>query len=146
MTLSGSTLLTWAMRTYEWTGASSGGRFGNLYHHYLLRTLRDDDSNKKKNQKYKVPMGGFFSACGGVAAPHYLFELISWWGIGVCTRHFISFLFNIAAQMQSAATANLCVVVKSPTLKVSAPDVNVASHRSASSTSIPSETLVPLAR
>ena len=58
--------------------------------------MRDGDSNKKKNQKYKVPMGGFFSACGGVAAPHYLFELISWWGIGVCTRHFISFLFNIA--------------------------------------------------
>jgi hypothetical protein len=58
--------------------------------------LRDGDSGGGGDHKYKVPMGGLFSACGGVAAPHYLFELISWWGIGMCTRHFISFLFNMA--------------------------------------------------
>jgi very-long-chain enoyl-CoA reductase len=69
------------------------GQLGNLYHHYLLRTLR---SEGKDDTRYRVPMGGLFSACGGVAAPHYLFELVSWWGIGICTKHWISVVFNLA--------------------------------------------------
>ena len=55
------------------------GLLGNLYHHYLLATLR-----KPGEKAYKVPQGGLFSF---VAAPHYLFELIGWLGIHVCGGH-----------------------------------------------------------
>jgi len=55
------------------------GQAGNFYHHYLLATLR-----KPGDKGYKVPRGGLFES---VACPHYLFELLSWFGAAVCSQH-----------------------------------------------------------
>ena len=60
------------------------GLVGNLYHHYLLATLR-----KPGEKGYKVPRGGFFEL---VAAPHYFFELIGWAGITLMSQHSITAL------------------------------------------------------
>lgn len=67
------------------------GILGNLYHHYLLSTLRSK-SNKKgtttttttTTTRYVAPKGGLFEY---VAAPHYFFELIGWLGIAVVSGH-----------------------------------------------------------
>jgi very-long-chain enoyl-CoA reductase len=64
------------------------GVCGNFYHHYLLATLR-----KPGEKGYKLPVGGFFTY---VAAPHYLFELVGWFGVSLVTKHSISFLYFIA--------------------------------------------------
>jgi protein-S-isoprenylcysteine O-methyltransferase Ste14 len=60
------------------------GSLGNLYHHWLLSGLRSEskktDSSKKR---YIPPRGGLFSF---VAAPHYLFEVIAWLGIGLVAQ------------------------------------------------------------
>ena len=68
------------------------GQLGNLYHHYLLATLR---SKGRPIGKYSVPMGGLFSNLGGVACPHYLFELIGWYGIVIVTKHACILLFTM---------------------------------------------------
>ena len=68
------------------------GQVGNLYHHYLLATLRSGDIVMTR---YKVPTGGLFSNFGGAAAPHYLFELISWYGVVIVTKHINILLFAI---------------------------------------------------
>ena len=52
------------------------GELGNLYHHQILASLRGNNGDTK----YVPPSGGLFDL---VAAPHYLFELIAWWGIGI---------------------------------------------------------------
>lgn len=59
------------------------GSLGNLYHHYLLRRLRDNAEG------YVMPTGGFFDYA---AAPHYLFELIAWAGIAISSQHGNAFL------------------------------------------------------
>ena len=64
------------------------GIAGNFYHHYLLATLR-----KPGEKGYKVPAGGLFEL---LAAPHYLFELIGWFGVSLITKHSVSFLFFVA--------------------------------------------------
>ena len=61
---------------------------GNLYHHYLLATLR-----KPGEKGYKVPRGGFFEY---VAAPHYLFELMGWMGIVLMAQHAVTLLYFLA--------------------------------------------------
>ena len=58
------------------------GESGNLYHHWLLRRLRNasaasetgPSSDSSPKSTYKIPEGGLF---GLVNSPHYLFELIS---------------------------------------------------------------------
>ena len=82
------------------------GQIGNLYHHYILATLRKDDDVRDKGLKaYKIPSGGFFNL---VTMPHYLFELISWFGIALCSQQincylvFFSMLSYLAGR--SAAT------------------------------------------
>ena len=65
------------------------GSLGNFYHHWLLSTLR-----LPGDTSYKVPMGGLFSNLGGVAAPHYLFELVAWVGVSILTKHWVSVLFT----------------------------------------------------
>jgi 3-oxo-5-alpha-steroid 4-dehydrogenase len=60
------------------------GLAGNLYHHILLRNLRSSAGEKK----YVVPRGGLFEY---VACPHYLFEVVSWLGIGVYGRAVIGY-------------------------------------------------------
>lgn len=70
------------------------GQIGNLYHHYLLSTLRKDKINDVKDKEqilktYKVPTGGLFNY---VTMPHYFFELISWLGIALCAQQINVFL------------------------------------------------------
>ena len=62
------------------------GEVGNLYHHYLLRQLRTNKSNKntkKSSSRYIPPRGGLFRF---VAAPHYLFEIIAMVGIALTAQ------------------------------------------------------------
>ena len=70
------------------------GEFGNLYHHYILSTLRKDkpatsDSAVKKSDSfdikanYAVPTGGLFDY---VTMPHYFFELVAWLGIAFVSQ------------------------------------------------------------
>ena len=66
----------------------SVGLIGNFYHHWLLANLRQPGE-----KKYFVPQGGFFVY---VAAPHYFFELIGWFGVVLVTNHFISLLMFLA--------------------------------------------------
>ncbi|GMH96791.1 hypothetical protein TrVE_jg14064 [Triparma verrucosa] len=56
------------------------GAAGNFYHHVLLSNLR---KNKKEDDKYVMPSSGLFKYS---AAPHYLFELIGWLGIGLTSQ------------------------------------------------------------
>ncbi|XP_058216029.1 steroid 5-alpha-reductase DET2-like [Rhododendron vialii] len=49
------------------------GISGNFYHHYLLSKLRE-----KGDRGYKLPKGGLFNL---VLCPHYLFEILAFWGI-----------------------------------------------------------------
>lgn len=67
---------------------------GNLYHHYILSTLRKDepatsDGAAKKSDSfdikanYSVPSGGLFDY---VTMPHYFFELIAWLGIAFVSQ------------------------------------------------------------
>jgi hypothetical protein len=67
------------------------GSIGNLYHHYLLAQLRPSTTTNdtSSNKKYVAPKGGLFDY---VAAPHYLFELIAWLGIAVCSEQLTSYL------------------------------------------------------
>lgn len=62
------------------------GEVGNLYHHYILRQLRNNNNNSTKDVKrYIAPTGGLFQYA---AAPHYLFEIIAFLGIA-CTSQSI---------------------------------------------------------
>lgn len=67
------------------------GSIGNLYHHYLLAQLRPatKNNNTSSNKKYVAPNGGLFEY---VAAPHYLFELIAWLGIAICSEQLTAYL------------------------------------------------------
>lgn len=61
------------------------GQLGNLYHHWLLATLRPKApaEGEPVEKKYSVPQGGFFRF---VTMPHYFFELIAWAGIAVTAQ------------------------------------------------------------
>ncbi|KAJ7522220.1 hypothetical protein O6H91_18G002100 [Diphasiastrum complanatum] len=58
------------------------GICGNFYHHYLLANLRKDGQNA-----YMIPHGGLFEQ---VACPHYLFEIIDFWGIALLGQTMIA--------------------------------------------------------
>merc|ERR1712130_812956 len=66
------------------------GQYGNYYHHYLLRMgrLNMRKYKNKKNTKYVIPTGGFFEY---VFSPHYLFEIIAWFGLAIVSKHLIIF-------------------------------------------------------
>ena len=51
---------------------------GNFYHHFLLSKLRS-----KGEKQYKIPQDGLFSL---VICPHYLFEIIGFWGISCISQ------------------------------------------------------------
>ena len=55
------------------------GLFGNLYHHWLLANLREPGETG-----YKLPTGGLFP---WVACPHYLLELVGWYGYALVFHH-----------------------------------------------------------
>jgi protein-S-isoprenylcysteine O-methyltransferase Ste14 len=65
------------------------GQVGNGYHHYVLSTLRTTGNAVDQTKRYVAPRGGFFRY---VAAPHYLFELVSWLGIALCAQEVNAFL------------------------------------------------------
>ncbi|WOL19618.1 3-oxo-5-alpha-steroid 4-dehydrogenase 2 isoform X1 [Canna indica] len=66
---------------------ASIGMIGNLYHHYILSTLR-----KEGEKGYKVPKGGLF---GLVICPHYLFEITEYIGIFCISQTVYSFFYLI---------------------------------------------------
>ena len=65
------------------------GILGNLYHHYLLANLRQNNNAPKDAKRYRPPVGGLFSL---VATPHYLFELVAWFGIACVAQQVNAFL------------------------------------------------------
>lgn len=70
------------------------GTLGNLYHHWLLAQLRSNPSKKSdSSKKYVPPQGGLF---GAVAAPHYLFEVIGWFGIGLVAQQLNAILVAVS--------------------------------------------------
>ena len=60
------------------------GEILNFMHHKILADSRPI------SMEYVIPRGGLFDA---VACPHYLFELVSWFGLCLIFRHFFMFLF-----------------------------------------------------
>ena len=59
------------------------GEIGNGYHHHLLAGFRKEpktEFNTSSNGKYIFPHGGLFEY---VSTPHYLFELVTWFGWGI---------------------------------------------------------------
>jgi len=63
------------------------GIIGNFYHHYLLSNLR-----AKGEKEYKIPKGGLF---GIVICPHYLFEIIQFYGISFISQTLYAFCFTL---------------------------------------------------
>lgn len=61
---------------------------GNFYHHYLLSKLRSEGEEKQ----YKIPQGGLFSL---VICPHYLFEILGFWGIACISQTLYSIAFTL---------------------------------------------------
>lgn len=59
------------------------GVAANFYHHKLLADLR------KNSLDYFIPKGGLFEF---VVCPHYLFEIITWLGIALLSRHLAAWL------------------------------------------------------
>ncbi|KAI3443758.1 hypothetical protein Pfo_000423 [Paulownia fortunei] len=60
---------------------------GNFYHHYLLSKLRT-----KGEKQYKIPQGGFFSL---LICPHYLFEILGFFGISCISQTLYVFSFTM---------------------------------------------------
>lgn len=56
---------------------------GNFYHHKLLADLR------KNSLDYFIPKGGLFDY---VVCPHYLFEILTWLGIALLSRHLAAWM------------------------------------------------------
>ncbi|XP_039045499.1 3-oxo-5-alpha-steroid 4-dehydrogenase 2-like [Hibiscus syriacus] len=65
------------------------GISGNFYHHLLLSKLRTEGPNKE----YKIPKGGLF---GVVVFPHYLFEVLIFWGFAFISQTLFSFAYAMA--------------------------------------------------
>ncbi|BAU02032.1 Polyprenol reductase [Vigna angularis] len=63
------------------------GIIGNFYHHYLLSNLR-----AKGEKEYKIPKGGLF---GIVICPHYLFEIIQFYGITFISQTLYGLCFSL---------------------------------------------------
>lgn len=61
------------------------GQAGNLYHHVILSEMRKPASDAAADTacRYVVPSGGLFDM---VTMPHYLFEIVAWVGIALCTQ------------------------------------------------------------
>ncbi|GLT93382.1 hypothetical protein SLE2022_111780 [Rubroshorea leprosula] len=63
------------------------GISGNFYHHFLLSRLR-----RNTMKEYKIPRGGLFEM---VICPHYLFEILTFWGIALISQTLFSFCSGI---------------------------------------------------
>ncbi|XP_038892898.1 3-oxo-5-alpha-steroid 4-dehydrogenase 2-like [Benincasa hispida] len=67
------------------------GITGNFYHHYLLSKAR-----KQGETSYKIPKGGLFSF---IICPHYLFEIIEFFGFAFISQTIYSLFFAIATAL-----------------------------------------------
>ncbi|KAL2557923.1 3-oxo-5-alpha-steroid 4-dehydrogenase family protein [Forsythia ovata] len=65
------------------------GISGNFYHHYLLSKLRI-----KGDKNYKIPQGGLFSL---VICPHYLFEIMGFFGMSCISQTLYPFCFALGS-------------------------------------------------
>lgn len=64
----------------------SVGQAGNLWHHCLLADMRKKEPSASSDgnaSPYKIPEGGLFNF---VTMPHYLFEIIAWFGIALAAQ------------------------------------------------------------
>ncbi|CAD6226681.1 unnamed protein product [Miscanthus lutarioriparius] len=60
------------------------GLAGNFYHHHLLSRLRADSGGDGDDKKvYKIPTGALF---GLVTCPHYLFEILAFFGFAMMAQ------------------------------------------------------------
>eukprot|EP01084_Bolivina_argentea_P121575 215450_1 len=83
------------------------GEFGNCFHHFLLKNMRP-----KGIKGHVIPNGGFFKF---VSAPHYFFELVSWFGAFIASSFGTGFivmflislvtLYGLAKQKHNALKA-----------------------------------------
>ncbi|XP_065870430.1 uncharacterized protein [Euphorbia lathyris] len=67
------------------------GISGNLYHHFLLSKLRS-----KEDKQYKVPKGGLFEL---IICPHYMFEIIEFWGVAFISQTLYSIAFPVGSTL-----------------------------------------------
>ncbi|CAK9316940.1 unnamed protein product [Citrullus colocynthis] len=70
------------------------GIIGNFYHHYLLSQTR-----KQGETGYKIPKGGLFSL---VICPHYLFEIIEFFGFAFISQELYPLCFSIGTSIYLA--------------------------------------------
>ncbi|XP_071732064.1 uncharacterized protein [Rutidosis leptorrhynchoides] len=63
------------------------GIIGSFYHHNLLSKLR-----KEGEKEYKIPQGGLF---GLVICPHYLFEIVIFWGLSFISQTPMAFVIAL---------------------------------------------------
>ncbi|MBI4063643.1 MAG: DUF1295 domain-containing protein [Elusimicrobia bacterium] len=77
------------------------GELLNFYHHYLLAKLR-----RGQEREYRVPQGGLFRY---VACPHYLAEIVAWFGYALMSRHLemygVVFIFTCYLAARSRKTS-----------------------------------------
>ncbi|CAI0410579.1 unnamed protein product [Linum tenue] len=71
------------------------GIAGNFYHHYLLSKLRSSGDDGKKKE-YKIPKGGMFEL---VICPHYLFEILVFYGIALISQTLYSFCVAVGTSL-----------------------------------------------
>jgi len=64
------------------------GELFNFYHHKLLADLRPDEGEVK----YAIPTGGLFHY---ITAPHYLMELVAWFGLALMSRHLAAYMIFV---------------------------------------------------
>lgn len=78
------------------------GVSGNFYHHCLLSKMR-----RNGEKEYKIPTGGLFDK---VICPHYLFEILGFWGIFFIAQTWYSFCCALGTTFylvgRSCATRN----------------------------------------
>jgi hypothetical protein len=99
------------------------GILGNLYHHYLLANLRKDNNTPKGARRYSPPVGGLFPQ---MAAPHYFFELVAWFGIACVAQQINAFLvfgtmIAYLVSLWSKCSASLVMFMSVCSLLVQAP-------------------------
>ncbi|XP_044462740.1 steroid 5-alpha-reductase DET2-like isoform X2 [Mangifera indica] len=78
------------------------GIIGNFYHHLLLSEMRKDGE-----KQYKIPNGGLFDK---VVCPHYLFEILVFWGFAFISQTLYAFSIALGTSFyligRSFATRN----------------------------------------
>ena len=81
----------WSALLYAGIAVNFVGEIGNLYHHYLFAAARQPGETA-----YKIPKGGLFWL---FPTPHYVAEIISWFGIFLISGHIAGFLSVVLLSM-----------------------------------------------